>query len=327
MFHLSVFAQKQYATTELQEMGQLLGKQRLPHIERVDSKTKVVTHLGLPLFKKDAEYPYNYIYRFIERITLYAQLLSPTERKLLLSDNKVKMDIAKVATIDSTMNFTIDSDETTFYASWDNCKMSFPKNFQLIRGVNKKESDMLFYRNLMDFCQTHREYVDKRIPIAIPSDSASYIVENGDCYIIREVNSNRYYLNTGDDKRIPIYGDKYASESVVNLFQQLVNSNINIHISQNLYNYKRENYTLPLSSFTKFCDAEGCRTYVGVEEENNEMVKAVVVYSNDFFAYNHLLYVEVDRKVLREQKGEINGVLYCYIPTHNLKSLFRDGKQ
>ena len=186
---------------------------------------------------------------------------------------------------------------------------------------------MLFYRKLMNFCQTYQEYVDRRIPIAIPSDSASYIVENGDCYIIREVNSNRYYLNTGDDKRIPIYGEKYASESVVNLFQQLVNSSINIHISQNLYNYKRDNYTLPLRTFTQYCVAEGCRTYVGIEDENNDMVKAVVVYCNDFFAYNHLLYVEVDRKVLREQKGEINGVLYCYIPTHNLKSLFRNGKQ
>lgn len=324
---LSVFAQKQYATTELQEMGQLLDKQRLSHIEHVDSETKVVTHLGLPLFKKDAEYPYNHICRFIERFTLYAQLLPPIERKLLLSDNKVKMDVAKVAAVDSTMNFTIDSDETTFNVSWSNCKMSFPKNFQLIMGVNKKESDMLFYRKLMNFCQTHQEYVDRRIPIAIPSDSASYIVENGDCYIIREVNSNRYYLNIGDDKRIPIYGEKYASESVVNLFQQLVNSSINIHISQNLYNYKRDNYTLPLSTFTQYCGAEGCRTYVGIEDENNDMVKAVIVYCNDFFAYNHLLYVEVDRKVLREQKGEINGVLYCYIPTHNLKNLFRNGKK
>lgn len=323
---LSAFAQKQYASTELQEIGQLLNKQILPHVEYVDSETKVITHLGLPLFRKEVEYPYNYIFRFIERFTLYAQLLPPAECKLLLSDNKVKMNITQVAAVDSTMDFTIESDETTFYVSWQNCKMTFPKNFQLITGVNKKESDLLFYRKLMDFYQSHQEYVDKRIPIAIPSDSTSYIVEKGFCYIIHEVNSNRYYLNIGDDKRIPIYGEKYASESVVNLFQQLVNSNIDIHISQNLYNYKRENYTLPLSVFTKYCSAEGCRTYVGIEEENNEIVKAVVVYCNDFFAYNHLLYVEVDRKVLREQKGEIKGVLYTYIPTHNLKSLFRYGK-
>ena len=85
-------------------------------------------------------------------------------------------------------------------------------------------------------------------------------------------------------------------------------------------------YSLPLSTFTGYCASEGCRTYVGIEDEGNDKVKAAVVYRNDFFAYNHLLYIEIEHKVLREQKGEIKGTLYCYIPTHNLKNLFRDGK-
>ena len=173
-------AQKQYASIELQDMGLLLKKQPIAHVEHINPQTKTVTHLGLPLFVENAEYPYNYIFRFIERFSLYAKLLPQAERKLLLSDNKVQMDVAKVATLDSTMNFSLNSDETTFYASWPNCRMSFPKNFQLIMGLNKKESDLFFHQQLMDYCKSHKQQVESKIPIAVPADSASYLVENGD---------------------------------------------------------------------------------------------------------------------------------------------------
>lgn len=324
---LSLFAQRQYATAELQEIGQLLDEHRLPHIERIEPQTKMVTHLGLPLFVENSEYPYSYIFRFIERFTLYAKLLPPTERRHLLSDNKVQMDLEKVAAVDSATDFSLNSDETTFYAVWPNCKMSFPKDFHLIMGLNKKESDLFFQQRLMDYCNSHEKQTIKRIPIAMPTDSLSFQVEKGEYYIIREMNSNRYFLNIGNGKRLPVFGDKYASESVSNMFQQLVNADFTIHITQNLYNYKRVEYSLPLSTFTNFCASDGCQTYVGIEEEDVDKVKAVVVYHNDFFAYNHLLYIEVERKVLSDQSGEINGTLYSYIPTHNLKNLFRDGQK
>ena len=324
---LSFAAQREYATEELRDIGELLSQHPISHIEHIDSQTGVVTHLGLPIFFKRAHGSDSLIFRFIERFTLYAKLLPAADRKLLLSDNKVKMDVSKVAALDSTTTFAISADENTFVVTLPNTEVSFPKNFQLITGMNKKESEQFFNSQLMDYCKSHQVQTSGRIPLAVPVDSVSYLVEQGDYYIIREINSNRYYLKTSADKKFPIYGDTYASESVANLFQQLVNADFNIDVSQNLYNYQRVQYSLPLTTFIDYCKSEGCRTFVGIEEETDDKVKAAVVFRNDAFAYNHLLYIEVDRKVLREQKGEISGILYCYIPTHNLKNLFVDEKK
>ena len=323
---LALPAQQKYATAELEDIGQLLKKKPMAHIEEIDSQTMEVTHLGLPVFFQESKYPYSLLFRFVERISLYAKLLDVKERNLLLSDNKVKMDLSKVSAIDPTTEIKVNSNESSFTISWNGGEISFPKDFHLISGMNKKESDAFFHKQLMAYCSSNQKQVENRIPVAVPTDSASYVVDKGDYYIVREMNSNRYYLNLGNDKLCPLYSEKYASESVVNLFQELLRNNFTIDINQNIYNYKRLNYTLPLSTFTNYCKSEGCRTYVGIESENDTTVKAAVVYRNDFFEYNHLLYVEIDRKTLREQKGSFKGILYCYIPTHNLKNLFQDGK-
>ena len=204
---LALTAQQKYATAELEDIGQMLKKKPVAHIEQIDSQTMEITHLGLPVFVHDANYPYNLFFRFIERFSLYAKLLDGKERSHLLNDNKVKMDLAKIAPIDSTKEISVNSNENTFVVSWDGCEVSFPKDFQLISGMNKKESDTYFHKQLMKYCETHQKQVENRIPVAVPTDSASYVVDKGDYYILREMNSNRYYLNLGDDKVCPLYSE------------------------------------------------------------------------------------------------------------------------
>lgn len=314
---------QEYSSLELEEIGSLLKSNPIKHYSCKDPKTGAITHLGLSLFTQQYDYPYNDVLKFVERFALHAQLLNTTEQKLLLSDKKVKITPMKLEPADSLSKLEIQADGQRIYINWSHCRVSFPQEFNLIYGLNKKESDNYFRESLLKFYNSsivNESDNKKRIPIVTPYDSTAYYVKEGVNYIIHEVNTNQFYVKSKGDTLRPLYTEKYAAESVVNIMQQIVSSDeFVLNICQNLYGYKKVNFSIPLKSFSDFCASSGCTPYVGIEEETEAYVKAVVVYRNEFFGYNHLLYVEVPRIVLKEQKGSIKAFLYCYIPTHNLK--------
>lgn len=315
---------QEYASEELKEMGSLLKRTSVDYKEEKDQKTGVVTHLGLRLFPQDAPYPYGDILKFVERFALHVQIIgNKTERSLLLSDKKVSMSPLRLLPLDSLSQLNVISDGERFHVSWKNCKVSFPKEYNLIFGQNKKESDDYFRNSLLAFyADRGSETADttKRISVMMPRDSASYYVQEGANYIIHEVNSNRFYVKLNDSIMHPIYAEKFASESVANLMQQIVSSErFILSVRQNLYGYRKATFAVSLKAFADYCASTGCSPYIGIEEESETNVKAVVVYRNEFFGYNHLLYIDVPRTVLSKQEGEIKARLYCFIPTHNLK--------
>ena len=316
-------ASQEYANMELSEIGNMLRDNPIRHIVRRDSTTGAITHLGLNLFPQDYDYPYNAILRFIERFALHAKLLDGVERKLYMSDRKVNIDISKLSPIDSLSKLDVNSDGERFHVRWNNCVVSFPQEYNLIFGLNKKESDEEFRSSLLSYSKSFNNNDSKRttrISIVTPRDSTSYYVKEGVSYVLHEINTNQYFVKSNDSILRPIYTEKYAAESVVNLMQQIVSSqNFTLNIQQNIYGYKKATFSIPLKVFSDYCLSLGCTTYIGIEEENKNEVKAVVVYRNEFFGYNHLLYITVPRNVIREQEGDISAKLYCYIPTHNLK--------
>lgn len=314
---------QEYSSLELEEIGSLLKSHPIQHYSCKDSETGAITHLGLSLFPQQYDYPYNEVLKFVERFALHAQLLNTPDLILLLSDKKVKMTPVKLEPVDSLSKLEIQADGQRISIAWSHCKVSFPQEFNLIYGLNKKESDDYFRESLLKFKKSsmiRNSDNQNRIPIVTPYDSTAYYVKEGVNYIIHEVNTNKFYVKSTDDTLRPLYTEKYAAESVVNIMQQIVSSDkFILNVCQNLYGYKKTNFSIPLKTFSDYCSMLGCTPYVGIEEETEDYVKAVVVYRNEFFGYNHLLNVEVPRIVLKEQKGTIKAFLYCYIPTHNLK--------
>ena len=156
----------------------------------------------------------------------------------------------------------------------------------------------------------------------MPIDSSQYYVEKGTQYIIKEINSDKYYVKLNSDSIFPIFSGSFPSETLSNLMQQVTNGDFNLHIAQNMYGYKRQVYDVSLKLFSDYCAQSGCTPYVGIEEETDDKVKAVVVYRNKLFAYNHLLYIDIDVDALKKGMGPIDAWLDCYIPTHKIKTLY-----
>lgn len=311
-----------YATAELTEIGTLLRAHPIKGDLSRETRDGVTTHLGLRLFPQQYAYPYDAVLRFVERFALHARLLTGAERRLLLSDREVRMDLSRLTPPDSLSALSIEADGARFHVRWGDCTVSFPQAYHLVYGLNKKESDRAFRDSLLAFstAQQPDARTNGPIPVAAPRDSASYVVKEGVTYVLHDVNTNKYFVRRSDSTLCPLYNEQYAAESVVNLIQQLVASEgFTLRVDQHLYGYQKAAFSLPLDGFSSYCRSQGCTPYVGIEEENDKEVRAVVVYRNELFGYNHLLHIVVPRRVIREQKGEITGDLYCHIPTHNLK--------
>lgn len=319
-------SQEQYKSSRLRGIAQLLkNKNRSVEIER-DSATGTITHIGLPIHYglKDT-YPYNVLVRFVQRYGLYASLLSDAERRIATKADKVTIDVKRVCSIDTIESLSFDINKNNIDLTLNDIHVVFPNDWQLISGMNKIECEQDFYQSLIAFAD--RDIIANNEPTQVePISQASYYKEDGNCYLIKEINQDKYYVKLTNDSIKPIYSSNYPSESMANLMQNLVTSNFYLKVDQNLYGYKKRSFTLPLSSFIKYCSAQDCETYVGIESESNTSLKAIVVYRNPIFLYNHLLCIDIDKKILAKQEGTINGLLYCYLPTHNLKNLFRDGK-
>lgn len=342
---LILWAQVNFATTELQEIGEKLtergcvisssgtfpmpsGTSFVFYEVRMDEKGSIV-HLGVPVLNRDMRINNpSPIYDFVERYFLSMSLRSEKERKLLMESDNVVLDFSQVGQIDASSSFQMATDEKGFHLVWgkngeDVCYMKFPKNIQLITGKNKKEIERDFLKGLNLMSET-METINRpqESNVSLSADSTYYIYK-GNYYILKEINSDTYFVKDEKSRLIPLYDAKYPSETISNLFNSLLTGKYILQITQRMYGKEKMNYEVSYSKFYNYCTRMGCQPYIGIESVDDKCVKAIVVYENDLFGYNHLLYVDVDLKILMNKSGIISADIYCYIPTYNLKSLFQ----
>lgn len=342
---LAMWAQLTYATVELQEIGEKLARRGCtlssPGTFPMPSGTSFgfyelrmdeqgnVCHLGIPILNREL---YNNnpspIYDFIERYFLHMSLLTEKERKQYMESDHVMIDFSQIRQIDVSTSFQMASDEKGFQLIWEKdgknvCKMTFPKNIQLISGKNKKEIERDFLKGL-NLMQGYMENINipQESNVSLSTDSAYYIYK-GNYYILKEINSDTYFVKDENSRLIPLYDTKYPSETISNLFNSLLTGEYKLQITQRMYGKEKITYEVFYHKLYNYCIHMGCQPYIGIESVDDKCVKAIVVYENDLYGYNHLLYVDVDLNVLRNKDGVINAELYCYIPTYNLKSLFQ----
>ena len=344
---LSMWAQARYATTMLQEIGEMLERRGCQlsspgtfpmssgtsfgfYELRIDDEGKI-SHLGIPILNREmaVEHP-SPVYDFVERYLLQLSLLPVNERARYLKDDKVTLDFSKAIKINRSTSFSMTTDEKGFSLVWGDgkqeiCRMNFPKDVQLIYGKNKIEIERDFLKGL-NLLPENMEMSHMENPtdetVSLSSDSAYYI-HKGNNYILKEINSDTYFVRDEKSRLIPLYDMKYPSETISNLFNSLLKGKFVLNITQRMYGKGMSQYAVSHEKLYAYCVRTGCQPYVGIEAMDENSVKAVVVYENDLYGYNHLLYVDVDLKVLQAGKGLIAAEIYCYIPTYNLKSLFQ----
>jgi hypothetical protein len=226
---------------------------------------------------------------------------------------------------DSTSFSLVRYDNKAYEASWANGKnlllrVAFPIQYELILGMPQIEIEQHLQEYIMSAPQRNMQ---KNGDIQLDSIAPNvYRTAPKQHYQIQSLNNCQYfYKNTKDE--LQLIGDAAQTEFMIaNLFQDGLNKNYLLQVSQSVYGFKHLDYTISLQQWLNYCIAEHLRCYVAIEGTSDEAIQVLIVAENIDLAYNHLLSVLIPRKALGEVSGTLLVKLNAFIPTHNITNLY-----
>lgn len=303
-------------------------------------------HIGFRLFSEasKADYP-SPVYHFIERYLLELYLIDDsTQRLRMMTEDKVKLSfpaysngtireqITRLLAAD-TANFSlsISQNDTNYSISLNDAQrtllaMTFPVQYELLLGGNKKEIENTLFDELLSYKEP--------IPVGKTTLSAEQgkLLEKVDdniyrsagmTYIIDSMNSDCFYRRLSNNSYEPIADSKHPEASMHNLILLLTEQNVKVEITQMLYGYKKLSFDTTLGKFISYCQEKGCATYVGIEEISTEKISGTIILHNQAYGYCHQAYFNCSLALIDNPKNEtMQIVLYAYVPTHNIETLF-----
>ena len=306
-----------------------------------------ICHLGISLFNEDY---YNHLGKsmcnFHERLFLELYLLSDMdinnyckEHKLHLSvigltGNKIlaKKDIEQVIDLikENNTKYILVKDSLYSSSTWQNkdkkAELFFPSTFSLISGMDKKEADDLFERELKN------QYPIVSIPEALFVEKPDLhdrgkgiFVKYGKTIFIKEMTSNLYFINKEGEGYSILHDKKYPVESISNMIAYPNKSlnNLTINIKHKAYGGEIKHYNISFFYFLMFLYKD-YNTYIGIEKASKNELSFTVIFQNKYYNCHHLLYVKTSPDTIFDSEGRLSGTLYTYIPNHNIKNLYKE---
>jgi len=362
LYLASVLQAQTYASLKLAEIGKLFPKTCIPpkdsifdcpqiissksFIIQYDAKGEVV-HLGIALFSPETKQMINTpVCNFIERLTLEL-LLQKTEEKSnkKMNEYQVKLEGSSHANLRSShtlsitellnflrlpVRFALHQEEETYYASWlqetgDTYVISFPASRELIFGTNKKESDIILGKQLLENRCEHLSKenisVKKNELEPLPSNNTVFFRKGGE-YILSELNADTYYIQNSDNNFIPVtdVGNPALFLKNLLLIPQL-KTTLKIHIKHRMYGNFTPEFEIKPHDFNCFFQPE-FDIYCHVDDSKEGLLKATIVLHNRMFNYMHLLSITTSEKILFQENGVLEAEFFSNIPQHNIKNLF-----
>ena len=325
---IAMIAQVTYRTAELERLSSVLGVN--PTVLPADgysyqtvkgrqivigTKARVVSHIGLQLFNEDMRrLDKSPVFDFLERYFL--QLTYPpvsTTTVNMVRDDQfrfLKGSLTSVAELKPTDSFSYSLEHNTYTATWkrdsqDFLQVSFPAEYELISGENKKEAE----ENIAaDILQT-----------AVVVDTVRESDQPAAFYMLPEI-SARLYFRKG---QLTVSGSRQEQSTANMMLTTATPGNWLLAITQISYGFQKKQFEVSLKQWITFCRNSGCQLYFGVDHvEKDGTVCGVVLAVNETENYNHVLTVQVPMTVIDQREGSIEARLYPYIPTHNVRALF-----
>lgn len=267
---------------------------------------------------------------FVERYFGELRSLKGTSVETKLADDKVyfrKGRWTDVYQLNDTVPFSFSRMEKYFEISWLKADVPFltfvfPAQYDLIVGKSQKEIQNGLRRDILS-----ASYYDFELQ---PLDTTNIKVLDDSIFVIRSqhigvesLNDARYFIKTNEGYS-PVYDDSLTEYSASNLFHGLIsNKDYRVHVEQSIYGMTTTSYDINLSQWLKYCSINGLKTYFAVEEEREDGILAIVIAQNDVFFYNHLLSVVLPKGFVNNPKAVLKVRLTPYIPTHNIKNLYK----
>jgi len=306
-----------------------------------------ICHLGISLFNEDY---YNHlgksICNFHERLFLELYLLSDMdinnyckEHKLYLSvigltGNKIlaKKDIEQVIDLikEDNTKYVLVKDSLHCSSTWQNedkkAELFFPSTFSLISGMDKKEADDLFERELKSqssIASTPEAlFIEKQ---DLHNIGKGVFVKYGKTIFIKEMTSNLYFVNKEGEGYSILHNKRYPVESISNMIihPDKSSNRLAINIRHKAYGSEIKKYSLSFFDFLMFLYGD-YNTYVGIEKATKDELNFTIIFQNKYYNCHHLLYVKTSPNTIFDPKGQLSGTLYTYIPNHNIKNLYKE---
>ena len=311
------------------------------------NKENKICHLGISLF---SEVFFNHlgesICNFHERLFLELYLLSDVEinnyckeHKLYLSvmeltGNKVlaKKDLGQVINLikENNTKYILVKDSLYCSSTWQNgnkkVELFFPSTFSLVSGMDKKEADDLFEKELNN--QPSIKYVPEALFVEkqdLYDAGKGVFIKYGKTMFIKEMTSNLYFLYREGEGYSILHDRQYPVESISNMIihpDKNLN-NLAINIKHKAYGSEIKEYNVGLFDFLMFLYRD-YNTYVGIEKATKDELSFTVIFQNKYYNCHHLLYVKTSPATIFDSGGHLFGTLYTYIPNHNIKNLYKE---
>lgn len=141
-----------------------------------------------------------------------------------------------------------------------------------------------------------------------------FITERESFPNVEELSNEKYFFVR--DSVYPVFNNRYVKESVSNLFQNIIPTKLNIEITQILYGGGNKVYQSNINNFLNHF-SQFHMLYFGWQNLRRETLKATLIISSKVYNYNHMLEISATSKSFFENKGEIKGTLYAFIPKEN----------
>jgi hypothetical protein len=326
----------------IQDLGALCPGKQI----RVEMSGPALSDMGIILFPETMDKSYaRPVYGFIERYLLALLLKrNQTEQRRLLREDTVTLKVngrdyigsqyslsQLLQSVDSLSSFLLTGDRSHFRVQWQgtfaNIELTFPKQYDLILGRDKKE--------LAEALRTELEAAACRKPriTYIPQLSQRRIAENeymyadmGDTYIIPQMQSGRL-LKEQNSMFSYVFSEQIVKESLMNLFGNADEMGRKQTLSLTVKGYRlSETFSFSADCLCAFMKAHDCTAYTGLETENDKEVTGTVMYVNRDLMYLHMLYFRFPKTAFGRESVPVNATLYPYIPINNLATLYEDMK-
>ncbi len=288
---------------------------------------------GLKLFSPEmhdaASYPHQVVMDFLERYfgkNLPAMRQTTLEHKM--ADDKVyfrKGKMSDLRQIADTMSFSIDLLDRYYEVRWLKqndpfVTIVFPAQYDLLLGMEKDEAQ----NRLKDaILAAPKRMSPEKVPFYLKMMDDGIWQSKAEYFELESLNDAVYYNKVREDF-LPVFDSAHLEYSVANLFHGLIaDVDFRMYVEQSVYGMKTIDYTLSLQQWLNYCAQLGMKVFFAVEEQREDGLQAIVIAQSRELGFNHLLSVVIPDKFITDKNAVLKVRLSPYIPTHNVKDLYR----
>lgn len=276
-----------------------------------------------------AAYPQRVVMDFLERyFGTELPALKQTTLEHKMADDKVyfrKGNISSLAQITDTIPFSIDLLDRCYEVKWYKqnepfVTIVFPAQYDLLMGMQQNDSQLKLKERIL-------AAPERNDSIRIPADMAiledSIYMMKTEMFELESLNDAIYY-NKVRDKYTPVFNNTHLDFSAANLFHGLISdADYRMYIEQSVYGMKTINYSITLRQWLNYCSRCNMKIFFAVEEQREDGILAIIISQCKELGFNHLLSVVIPDKFVNDKNAVLKVRLTPYIPTHNVKTLYK----